>query len=232
MCPKTNRVSAGNSKPRWAQAYMHFPPTRIAVRFMSDVSKNVQERWWFALNSHQKPQSERRKQLQVRSHNHAILISGTGSNLGHLHGSLLFFDPKRSGGRDNMSHSCPTLPAFTGAGKVRSSGVSRRSRASGTWPAGSAWAGGQIIVKECGLRTDVWIIACCVIYTLGIFRFNYTHTLKKKIHDIHWHILLTRASMTRSYCTGRMQTVCDPDLAWSCLATLPTHLSTCFPPPA
>ena len=39
MCPKTNRVSAGSSKPRWAQAYMHFPPTRIAVRFISDVSK-------------------------------------------------------------------------------------------------------------------------------------------------------------------------------------------------
>ena len=104
-----------------------------------------------------------------------------------------------------MSHSCPTLPAFTGAGKVRSSGVSRRSRARGTWPAGSAWAGGQIIVKECGLRTDLWIIACCVIY----FRFNYTHTKKTHIHDISWHTLLTRASMTQSYCS--MQTV----IIWS-----------------
>ena len=79
---------------------------------------------------------------------------------------MLFWSPAQVLTLDiSVDHSFPypTLPAFTGAEKVRSSGVSRRSRARGTWPAGSAWAGGFFFLwknadsgQMCGSLSVVW----------------------------------------------------------------------------
>ena len=105
---------------------------------------------------------------------------------------MLFWSPAQVLTLDiSVDHSfpCPTLPAFTGAGKVRSSGVNRRSRARGTWPAGSAWKIERMRTPDS--RTDVWIIECCVIYSLGlIIHIKHKNTLLiyMTYHDIHcWH---------------------------------------------
>ena len=166
MLQKSNRFSKGNEDigldyPRafftvvsWWQGQLTFQLLQECLPAMLGCS--------FSTANYQKSQSEiqKKKAFQLWSCKDVILITGTdgtGSNLGHLRDSQLYMSnfPSLHWRREGS--------IFRSEPEKSSQGhVARRQRLKNSCER----------MRTPDSRTDVWIIECCVIYSLGLI---YTH---------------------------------------------------------
>ena len=165
MLQKSNRFSKGNEDigldyPRafftvvsWWQGQLTFQLLQECLPAMLGCS--------FSTANYQKSQSEiQKKAFQLWSCKDVILITGTdgtGSNLGHLRDSQLYMSnfPSLHWRREGS--------IFRSEPEKSSQGhVARRQRLKNSCER----------MRTPDSRTDVWIIECCVIYSLGLI---YTH---------------------------------------------------------